>query len=119
MNFRRLFLQEIFPEMSGRLFDTSDWTLKQGVTMTEYYNTIMSFAICFTIHFDDFDLIESEESFTNDIVLPAYFEIEKRFGVKPIIVKISNVGEHQSDPFWWCYAKESRIVVDQHIKSFK
>ena len=55
----------------------------------------------------------------NGIVLPAFSEVEKYFGVKPVIVKISKPREHENDPFWWSYSKDTRIVMNNHIKIFK
>jgi len=45
-------------------------------------------------------------------------EVENYFGIKPIIVKISKVGEHEKDPYWWCYSKESKIIMDNHINEY-
>ena len=78
----------------------------------------MSLAICHTICFDDYDLLESETAFISDIVLPAFEEAQERFGVKPLIVRISKKGEHQRDPFWWCYSKAAKAFVDEHVKQF-
>lgn len=71
------------------------------------------------IYFDDFDLLDEEVGFINEIVLPAFEEVQKEFGVKPLIVKISKNGEHEKDPFWWCYSKKSREVMERHIGNFK
>ena len=78
----------------------------------------MALAICHVVWFDDFDLLDSETAFTNEIVLPAFEEAQARFGVKPLIVRISDPGEHQRDPFWWCYSKAAKEFVDEHIKQF-
>ncbi|MEI7809967.1 MAG: hypothetical protein WCI41_00195 [bacterium] len=118
VDFHHFFLESIFPVMKDNVIDMSEWMKRNGEIPKKYYFSILSFAICHTVYFDDYDLIESEESFTNEIILPTLKEVENYFGIKPIIVKISKVGEHEKDPYWWCYSKESKIIMDNHINEY-
>ena len=119
VDFHHFFLQAVFPIMKGRINDMSEWIKKKGKTPKEYYFSFLSLAICYCIYFDDYDLLESEKAFTNEIILPAFSEVKKYFGVEPIIVRISRIGEQEKDPYWWCYSTESKIIMDNHIKTFK
>ncbi len=119
VDFHHFFLQTIFPIMKDKITDVSEWMKRNGGTPRKYYFSILSFAICHTVYFDDYDLIESESNFISENILPAFKEVEKYFGIKPIIVRISEVGEHERDPNWWCYSKESKIIMDNHIKEYK
>ncbi|MCX6751991.1 MAG: hypothetical protein NTZ87_00605 [Candidatus Nomurabacteria bacterium] len=119
VDFHHFFLQEMFPIIKDRTIDLSEWMKRRGGTPEKYYFSILSFAICHTVYFDDYDLLESEKNFIDEIILPKFYEVEKYFGFKPIIVKISKVGEHSRDPDWWCYSKESKIIMDNHIKTYK
>lgn len=119
VDFHHFFMQEIFPIMKGRITDISEWLKKNGGSPEKYYFSVLSLAICHTIYFDDYDVIESENNFTYETILPKFREVEKYFGFKPTIVKISKVGEYDRDPNWWCYSKESKMIIDNHIKEFK
>lgn len=119
VEFHHFFLQAIFPIMENRVIDLSQWIKRNKELVQNYYFLVLSFAVCHTVYFDDFDLLKEEDDFTNEIVLPAFKEVERYFGFKPIIVKISNIGEHEKDPYWWCYSKEAKIIMDNHIKLLK
>lgn len=119
VDFHHFFLQEIFPLMKNNVIDISEWLKRKGGTPEKYYFSVLSLAVCHVVYFDDFDLLDSEASFVNEIVIPVFEEIKKNFGVKPIIVKISSIGEHDKDPYWWCYSKESKEVFENHVKTFK
>ncbi len=117
VDFHHFFLQTVFPVMKSRVIDMSQFYKKRGKVM-EFYPGIITFAISHGVFFEDFDLLESEMDFTKSIVIPSIKEVENYFEVKPIIVKISNAGEHERDPYWWCYSKESKVVMDSHIKKY-
>ncbi len=119
VDFHHFFLPSIFPEMKNQTEDISEWLKRKGGSPEKYYFSVLSLAICHAVYFDDFDLLDSEADFVNEIVIPAFVEIEKYFGVKPIIVKISDIGQHEKDPYWWCYMKETKEIFDNHIKTFQ
>ena len=97
--------------MKNKTEDISEWLKRKGGSPEKYYFSVLSLAICHAVYFDDFDLLDSEADFVNEIVTPAFIEIEKYFGVKPIIVKISDIGQHEKDPYWWCYMKETKEIM--------
>lgn len=117
--FHNNFLKKIFPVMEDSIFDISEWVKNKGGMPKNYYSAILSLAICHLVFFDDFDLLDTETNFINEIVLPAIKDVENIFGIKPIIVKISKPGEHQQDPFWWCYSEKANDILENHIKTFK
>ncbi len=119
VDFHHFFLEYMFPIMKNNTIDLSEWLKRKGGIPEKYYFAVLSLSVCHIVYFDDYDLIESEKKFVEEIILPAFGEVEKYFGVKPIIVKVSNVGEHDRDPHWWCYSKESKEILDNHIKTFK
>jgi len=119
VDFHHFLLKEIFPEIDGRVVDISDWVVRNGGIPKNYYFNILSFAICHTVLFDDFDSLKSEENFLKEVVLPDFNEVEKYFGVKPIIVKISENGEQEKDPSWCYYSEKAEKIMDKHIEAFK
>jgi hypothetical protein len=110
-DFHREFLCSVFPQMSGAVIDISDWLKAGGSGPKEFYVGILSLAVSHIVLFEDFDLLESEMGFVHEVVMPAYEEVEKRFGLKPMIVRISEQGEHAADEYWWCYAQDTRETV--------
>ena len=119
VDFHHFFLQAMFPIMKNGIIDMFEWFKKKGGSPEKYYFSVLSLAICHTVYFDDYDLIESEDSFIKENVLPAFEEVKKYFGIKPIIVRIARVGEHKRDPYWWCYSKEAKIIMGNHVKQHK
>lgn len=119
VDFHNLFLQKVFPIMKDRIFDISEWLHCRGGSPDNYYFSVLSLSVCHVVYFDDYDLLESEKSFADEIILPAFKAVQEYFGVKPVIVKISNVGEHHADPYWWCYSNEARAVMQNHLHLMK
>ena len=119
VDFHHLFLLEMFPIMNNHVIDTSDWFSKSENRIDSYYNYVLSLSVCHLVLFDDFDLTEEDNKFTNERIVPIIKKIEKELGVKPIIIKISKVGEHSNDPYWWAYPKEAKKIMNNHIKIFK
>ena len=64
-------------------------------------------------------ILKEEQSFINEIILPAFKEVKNEFGVQPIIVRLSNEGEQEKDPYWSSYAKEAKVIMDNYIKEHK
>lgn len=114
VDFHHWFLGAIFPIMKNRVVDIYKWIKNNGDTPEEYYLAIMAFALCHYILFDDYDLLAAEDEFTKKIILPAFNKMEAEFDLRPLIVKISKLGEHTADPYWWCYAKETKDIMEKH-----
>jgi hypothetical protein len=111
VDFEHYFLTYFHPGMEGRTVDISDWLAKIGRKPGLYYERVMAFSIAHFVYLEDFDL-SGEESFTRDIVIPAFKNLKQKYGVQPLIVKISTPQDYIADPFWWCYSKRAKAVVD-------
>jgi hypothetical protein len=111
VDFHHHFLRTLVPATKDRIFDISEWVHRHGHTPQGYYPALLSFAISHVIYFDDFDLLQSETGFIDEVVLPAFKAVEHMYGLK-----ISGVGEHDRDPYWWCYSTEARVVYEERRK---
>ncbi len=118
-DFHRFFLETVFPVMKNRVIDSSEWLKIKGGSPEKYYFYILSLAVCHVVYFDDYDTLEAEKGFIDEIILPAFREVESCFGVQPIIVRISKAGGQERDPYWWCYSEEAKEIMHNHIKKFK
>jgi hypothetical protein len=112
VNFQHWFLLSMFPGMQGRVVDGSNWLMRKGGRPALYYPSLISLAVAQVVYFDDFLDLDQEADFTKNIVVPSFENVKKCFGLKPLIVKISRVNEFQSDPWWWCYSKEAKTILD-------
>lgn len=119
VDFHHFFLQKVFPIMKNRVVDISEWLQRKGGSPDKYYFSVLSLSVCHAVYFDDYDLLESEKGFTDEIILPAFKAVKEHFGVKPVIVKVSNAGEHDADAYWWCYSKETKAIMENHIHLIK
>jgi hypothetical protein len=118
VDFHHWFLRTVFPITENRIVDIYKWTKQHGPEPREYYPAFMAFALAHYVLFDDYDLLAAEDEFTMEVVLPAFKEIEAEFGLRPLVVKLSKPGEHAADQYWWCYAKETRDIMEKHKKEF-
>lgn len=106
-------LYDLYAEDVQR-FDASDWFYSHGKTAQTYYPYLLSLFICHGILFEDFVTNEEEERFSHDVVFPAFEEITKRFGVRPLIVHIYTE-EELSQQYCWCYPECVEKEVGKYV----
>lgn len=82
------------------MVDMSEWFSIHGGRAIGYYKYELALYLCNSVLFENFLTVGKEKQFTCDIVLPAIENLKKRFGVKPLIVPIS---DNPEDIYWWCY----------------
>lgn len=93
-----LFLNR-FPYLKDNIFDGSEWYKKNGGNAKEYYKPFLSFFIKHGILFENFLLDYKELAFTKEVFLPAFLEIQKETGLKPLVVALEPT-ETEEDVFW-------------------
>jgi len=106
--FHHAALWEVFPVMRGAVTDLSQWLRRKGTTAAEHYEAILSLALCHIVLFEDFDELESEARFFNDVVLPAQERVRRAFGIAPVIARISPPGSDARDPYWGAYGAQAQ-----------
>lgn len=72
-----------------QLFDASQWYASKGGKAKEYYQYFIALFLCHGILFENFITDEREREFTHLVVNPSIEKIEKRFGIKPLIVQLT------------------------------
>jgi hypothetical protein len=111
-------------EVSGyglEIHDNTSWYKKHGNAADYYYFLLLHF-VAHGILFDVFQTSEdeSENSFTNKVVLPAIQKIENKFGIKPLIFR--QYPEDQTDEedfYWWCYPPTVNKFIEGYAKENK
>jgi hypothetical protein len=101
---------------SAIMFDASSWYARNSACSTSRYLAIMALALRNAVLFENFLTSESEYEFTNSIVVPSFLEIERHFGVRPLVVFISPRQKEQ-DRLWWCYPKAIMPMLPDPPKS--
>lgn len=114
VDFHHWFMHTLFPITDTKVVDIYKWIKSYGPEPREYYHAFLAFALTHYILFEDFDLLAAEDEFTTEVVLPAFRHIEEEFGLRPLVVKISKPNEQTNDPYWWCYTKEARDIMEKH-----
>lgn len=91
------------PNTKNNIYDFSDW-FKKGIEKSKqyYYAHYLSLFLCHGILFENFLTNGEELDFTQKKVIPSFNMIEKKFGIKPLIVPLTPVKE-ENDLYWWCY----------------
>ena len=97
------------------IFDGSDYYHKMGNCPKEYYKFIFALYIRNGILFENYLLTNKEKKFTEEVLLPAFEFVWKKFGVKPLIVPISPQSE-AAKKHWWCYPEFIKMLLDGKTK---
>ncbi len=106
-----LFL-EAFPKYATKLLDISSWLHNGGRTAFEYYREVVGLFVRNGILFENFVLEGDELEFTRDVFLPAFFEVWKTTGYKPLIVALEATKEEGSE-FWSCYPPDTLGRIEE------
>jgi hypothetical protein len=81
--------------------DISQWCKNIGNAKDYYYYYLLHF-ICHGVLFECFSLeIDSEDVFTNEVIIPAIERIENDFGIKPLIVRLYPENQTKDEDFYW------------------
>jgi hypothetical protein len=105
VDFHHDLLRQQFPEIE--ICDVSMWSHFKERCAAEYYQYFLALFAYHGILFENFITSEEEAVFSRAVVIPAFEFVEKRIGVKPIVVAIV-AEEMLDDPYWWCY--DARVV---------
>ncbi|MES3004653.1 MAG: hypothetical protein V4690_00910 [Patescibacteria group bacterium] len=91
-------------------FDASEWFKSHNGSAKEYYKNYIALFVRHGILFENFVLEGEELDFTRNVFLPAFIEVYKKTGKKPLIVALSPT-DIEGDIFWSSYPQH----VNQHI----
>jgi hypothetical protein len=108
------------PELIGvgriEAYDASCWYKARGKNAKENYKYFLAIFVVNGILFENFLSNNGEEQFTKNVVLPAYREIVKTFGLRPLIVPLIS-RKVESDLFWGSYPTSVQKIVDRLINT--
>ncbi len=99
-----------FPDLDLEFFDASEWFHHNGEVAKDYYKSFLALFVKDAILFENFMLDEKELSFTRDIFLPAFIEVYRSTGLKPLIVSLEPT-DIEGDRFWICHPHEDKEYI--------
>lgn len=116
IDFHHEIFKEAFRNVSneGVLFDASNWFSGSGGSAINYYKHFLSLFLVNGILFENFLLDSKEIGFTREVFLPAFLEIMKESGVKPLIVALEPP-EIESEEFWMCHPATNISFVNKKL----
>jgi hypothetical protein len=111
-----LLLKE-FPEMESRVIDISEWFQETRYKSKYYYLYFLSLFICHGVLFENFLFKDKGESeFFLEKVWPSFQEVERIFGVKPLIFPLLPV-ETEKDRAWLSYQDHIKSHVEKKLNN--
>jgi hypothetical protein len=108
VDFHHRALKTFYEEVE--IFDGSGHYHRFGANPKEYYKYIFAFYIRNGILFENYLLTNKEKEFTEEVLLPAFEFVWKKFGVKPLIVPITPQNE-AAKKHWWCYPEFIKMLL--------
>ena len=109
---------ERFPDFKESLFDASEWYVKNGGNPQSFYANFLGLFVKNAILFENFMLDEEELPFTRDVFLPAFLDVIKKTGKKPLIVALTKT-EIEGDQFWLCHPNSRKQSVEKKLQKEK
>lgn len=90
--------------------DFSDWYKASKEFEPEFpYLRFLGLFMTEAILFANFTTSETEKTFTQNVVVPAFRELTKRFGTQPLIVPLEPM--ETDDTAFWCYYPEEILEM--------
>lgn len=87
MAFHRMLLEAHIPAEVA-IVDEADWISRHHRgSLTQHYRHFLALFIVHGVMFEDYD--PDEEAFVYDVLLPAFRSVEREFGVKPLICRLT------------------------------
>lgn len=97
--------------------ECSNWVSKMGKTAKEYYSKFLLLFLQNGILFENFLLKEKgETAFTQEVFLPAFMNVMKETGMKPLIVPFLPA-ESEGNNFWNCYPESLYQFVKNKVEA--
>lgn len=96
------------------IFDFSDWFNKKKKLLKRfYYLHYLALFVCNGILFENFLTNKEEIQFTKNKVIPSFNEIQKKFGVKPLIFPLNPFKSEESSS-WYYYPDKVKEIIKEN-----
>jgi hypothetical protein len=95
---------------NAKVHDGSEWFAKKGGCAKLYYKHVLAMAVCHGVLFENFLDYDYESDLVQNIMLPAFAEIEREFGYRPLIVAVAPTHEVLGK-VWLCYPEFIKTML--------
>lgn len=113
IDFHHALVETVYADDHRFFFDASQWFHRGGTKASQYYARYMALCVQHAILFENFVLADNAEfNFVENTFLPAFIEINRLFGYKPLIVPLLPVTT-QADPYWISYPMEMLSFLEE------
>lgn len=117
VDFHHALFEKTYPSfVKKEFFDASNWFSENGGTAKDYYKPFLSLFVQNGILFENFILDVKELTFTREVFLPAFINVLKETGKKPIIVALEPT-ELEDNVFWMCHPLNSKEIIEKELMS--
>lgn len=118
ISFHKRFFKETYISLKrDNYFEASNWLQKHGSSAKDYYIDFLALFVRHSILFENFLLDEKEVDFSRKVFLPAFINVYKKTGKKPLVVALEPT-ESETDEFWICHPKSSKNFLSLKQKNF-
>lgn len=98
--------------------DMTSWACRFNGPSDYYYPYLLHF-IAHGVLFENFQISEDEREdvFTNSIIMPTIKRITRKFGLKPLIIRLYPKQQTEEEDFyWWCYPPSINNYIVNYAK---
>ena len=107
-DFHHKLLLKNFPD--AKIFDGTEWFKSKGGNARNYYTYVLAMAVCHGVLFENFLNYDYEAKLVSDILMPAFEEVERMFGYRPLIVSVAPTHEHLAKQ-WLAYPEFIKTMI--------
>jgi len=119
VDFHHKLLHKELPKLGSKTFNFSEWFDETKQLSDKYYLYYLSLFVCHGVLFENFLIGDKQEaSFIKEKFLPSFKQVERLFGVKPLIYPLLPF-EHEKSSSWLSYHESLKKHVDKKIKKKK
>jgi len=108
VEFHRNLMIKNFPD--AKIFDGSEWFKSKGGCANKYYKHLLAMVLCHGILFDNFLDYDYESDLVRNILIPAFAEVEREFGLRPLIVSVAPT-DKLLEKYWLSYPEFIKIYL--------
>ncbi len=101
--------ESYFP-LEAKRVDISSWIQEIGDSAPLYYEAFLSLFICHGVLFENFLLEGREGEFSKSVVIPAFEKVQKRFGIKPLVVSLLPRNRAANNSWGWYPGQLEELV---------
>ena len=100
-----------------KLKDLTEWIKGQGKKPQDFYYKYLLHFVAHGVIFENFEAFMDDEKgikFLRDFIAPIIDRIEKKFGLRPLVIRLYPDPESQDkeeDFYWWCYPP----YINEHL----